>query len=220
MTAEPQITFRNMEHDPQLEDHIRKEIAKLERYFHGILTCRILVERPARPEHGPYFHVRIDLGVPNDELIVKHEPSLHGTLADLQEQRTTKSSEAARIRRDSRRAVLEAFREIRRRLQDYVRRIRGDVKQHEPAGRATVAKLYPQQDYGFLEDRDGREVYFHRRSVLNRHFDRLVIGSRVAFVEEKGEKGPQASTVRLIHPRKKMAAQVPLAASPQGRFTR
>ena len=45
---------------------------------------------------------------------------------------------------------------------------------------------------------DGREIYFHRNSVLNGGFARLKPGTAVAFAEEDGEKGPQASTVRLL----------------------
>jgi cold shock CspA family protein len=41
-------------------------------------------------------------------------------------------------------------------------------------------------------------VYFHRNSVLDDAFDDLEVGSRVAFVEERGDKGPQASTVQVV----------------------
>ena len=51
--------------------------------------------------------------------------------------------------------------------------------------------------FGFLKTSDGREVYFHRNSVLNDAFPRLKVGTRVTFAEEEGDKGPQASTVRL-----------------------
>ena len=44
---------------------------------------------------------------------------------------------------------------------------------------------------------DGREVYFHKNSVLAPGFDHLEVGHEVHFAEEMGEKGPQASTVRL-----------------------
>ena len=37
-----------------------------------------------------------------------------------------------------------------------------------------------------------------RRAVLDGAFDRLTVGTRVSFVEEPGEKGPQASTVKLL----------------------
>ena len=49
-----------------------------------------------------------------------------------------------------------------------------------------------------FETADGRDIYFHRNSVLDNAFDRLTVGSEVRFVEEIGEKGPQASTVREV----------------------
>jgi cold shock CspA family protein len=56
----------------------------------------------------------------------------------------------------------------------------------------------PDEGYGFLATEDGREFYFNKQSVLNRGFARLQVGTGVTFVEEQGEKGPQASTVRII----------------------
>ncbi|MGO9847760.1 MAG: cold-shock protein [Methylocella sp.] len=61
-----------------------------------------------------------------------------------------------------------------------------------------MSKFVAGDDYGFIETSDGREVYFHRNSVLDNAFDRLTVGSEVRFVEEIGQKGPQASTVRLV----------------------
>jgi len=43
-----------------------------------------------------------------------------------------------------------------------------------------------------------RRIYFHRASVLNSVFETLTTGTLVAFAEEEGEKGPQASTVRVL----------------------
>jgi cold shock CspA family protein len=42
------------------------------------------------------------------------------------------------------------------------------------------------------------EIYFHRNSVLDADFDKLKIGTEVRFVEEAGDKGPQASTVKVV----------------------
>jgi len=53
-------------------------------------------------------------------------------------------------------------------------------------------------EFGFLESGDGREIYFHRNSVLDGGLSRLAVGSRATFAEEAGEKGPQASTVKLL----------------------
>ena len=57
--------------------------------------------------------------------------------------------------------------------------------------------MFPLEDYGFIKTHDGRRVYFHRNSVLDGRFDELDLESEVVFVEEMGNVGPQASTVRL-----------------------
>lgn len=63
---------------------------------------------------------------------------------------------------------------------------------------ATVVRIDPFGEFGFLETDDGREIYFHRNSVLEGAFSQLAEGSRVTFAEEVGDKGPQASTVKLM----------------------
>jgi cold shock CspA family protein len=63
-----------------------------------------------------------------------------------------------------------------------------------------VTKLFPKDGYGFLETVGGREVYFHKNSVLDGGFGLLKAGVRVRFSEEEGEKGPQASSVLPLHP--------------------
>ena len=202
MTLPPQITFRNIEPTPNLEVDILKEISGLERFFKRIMSCRVMVDGPRGRQSGGVYKVRIDLGVPNEELVVEHSPSLHGTLVDVKAPRESKQSEPDRIHRDVHRAIHDAFQEMRRRLQDYARRMRGQTKQHDLPMQAKITKLFPEMDHGFLETFDGREIYFHRDSVLDGLFDRLRIGSPVTFAEETGEKGPQATTVKLVHPAK------------------
>lgn len=94
-------------------------------------------------------------------------------------------------------AMSEAFARARRQLQDYVRRHRSEIKTHQKTPEARVAKIFPEEGYGFLRTIDGREIYFHRNSVLNDGFSRLDIGSMVQYAEEFGEMGPQASTVHV-----------------------
>lgn len=94
-------------------------------------------------------------------------------------------------------AVQEAFKAAGRRLQDQVRRQRGDVKLPRNAPHGTVTRILPWEGYGFLTTPDGRELYFDRHSVLHGAFDRLVEGTEVRFVEELGDQGPQASTVAV-----------------------
>ncbi len=198
MILEPQITFRNVEASPEIEAEVLKEAERLDKFFPRIMSCRVAIEAPARPHFGGLVRVRIDLGVPGEELLVEHNPNLQTTLERVGAEKKTKRWEPRRERRDASRAVHDAFHEMRRRLQDYVRRMRAQTKAHQEALEGTVVRLFP-EGYGFLEV-NGREVYFHRNSVLAGHFDRLRLGSAVRFAEEMGEKGPQASSVKLVRP--------------------
>jgi cold shock CspA family protein len=192
-----QITFRNMKPSEAVEARVREEVTKLETFYQGIMHCRVMVELPHKHQRkGDLYHVRIDLTVPGQEIVIKHEPSLQASLRRVETEKRAKSTEAHAAHKDVYVVIRDAFKEARRQLQDYVRQARGQTKIHErqPSGR--VSKLVPSADHGFLETADGREVYFHRNSVLNRAFDRLEIGSRVSFTEERGKKGAQASTVR------------------------
>jgi cold shock CspA family protein len=110
-------------------------------------------------------------------------------------------------------AINDAFKAAGRRLQEYARRQRGDVKSHAPLQVARVSKILPDEGYGFLTSDDGREIYFHQNSVLNRAFPRLKVGSKVGLVEEPGEKGPQATTVRMISKAKASQTAKPLGSS-------
>ena len=200
MTLSPQITLRNMEPVPDLEPAVLKEVAVLQRLFKRIVSCRVVIEGPGGQHNGGLYHVQIEIEVPNEELVVGHQPSLHGDLVESEARKSTKKSELKRSRRDVHGAVHEAFHEMRRRLEDYVRRLQDQTKQEEAPVTAKVARLF--ENHGFLETPDGREVYFHRNSVPEGRFNLLRIGSDVHFVEEAGEKGPQASTVTLVHPTK------------------
>ena len=72
------------------------------------------------------------------------------------------------------------------------------MKDHEGSPIVTVVQLDPLGEFGLLESNDGQEIYFHRNSVLNGDYSHLAVGSRVTYAEEMGEKGPQASTVKLM----------------------
>jgi len=103
-------------------------------------------------------------------------------------------------------AVNAAFREARRQLQDHARRFDARVKVHAEPARGRVARLFPEDGYGFLATPDGREVYFNEKSVLEGAFRRLRVGSEVRFAEELGEEGPQASTVAVARRERRSAS--------------
>jgi cold shock CspA family protein len=170
-----QITARGLSLSEAAEGDIRAKAANLNTYYERIMGCRVVVEGPVQHHRKGPFTVRIDLSVPGAELV-----------ADRQ------------AHEDLYVAIRDAFDAARRRLEDYARRQRGAVKAHEAAPRGRVSQLFPEAGYGFLETRDGREIYFHRHSVLHPGFDRLEIGVEVRFTEEVGEKGPQASSVAIV----------------------
>lgn len=179
MTDELQITFRDVEPSAAVEAAIRGHMAELDRFYDRIVSRRVVIEMPHRHQHqGRLYAVRIDLHVPGREIVIGRTPSEHHAHEDVYV------------------ALRDAFEATKRQLEDHARRERGDTKHHASAGEGRVARLFREHDYGFIDTPDGREIYFHRNSVVDGSFDRLASGTPVRFVEEPGEKGPQASTVR------------------------
>jgi len=192
-----QVTFRNMQPLEGLEEVIHDRATWLETFYPDIVGCRVLVETPHRHrEHGQHVRVRIELSLPGEDVVVSHEPTLHATLKDVEEEAHHKDDDIEAVHKYAEVTVREAFDAARRRLQDAARRQRADVKTHQAPDHGRVVALG--DDHGFIETTDGRRVYFHHTSVLDEGQARLAVGSEVAFVEESGDKGPQASTVRVL----------------------
>lgn len=176
-----QITFRGLQSSDTVEAVIREHADKLDRYSPDIMSCRVVVE--ARHKHhrdGNLHHVRVDLTVPGREIVTSRERDLHHAHTDAYV------------------AIRDAFDEARRQLEDYERLRRDQVKTHQFPDHGKIARVNRDDGYGFIETADGREIYFHRNSVLRTSFEDLHTGQEVRFVEEMGEKGPQATTVRVV----------------------
>jgi cold shock CspA family protein len=198
METPTQITFRNMESSEHVKQWILSEAGKLETFYQPIMGCRVAVEVPHRHRRkGAAYGVRIDLTLPGGEIVVKRAPTLAHRLRQVQQTSVTKQAELDAPRKNLRIAINQAFQAACRRLQEYARKQRREVKRHEPLPVARVERIFAEEGYGFITAPDGREIYFHRDSVLKGAFKRLKVGTAVNFAEEKGEKGPQASTVRI-----------------------
>jgi len=113
---------------------IHEEAAKLEEFFPRITSCRVVVEAPHRHhKFGELFHVRIEIGVPGREIVVSHEPSARAALSLEDEAAVKKHIEIHPDHKDVFVAIRDAFGSARRQLQDYAKRLRGEVKTHERA---------------------------------------------------------------------------------------
>ena len=199
MLIPTQVTFHGLAHSDPLESDVLERVAWLEQFYKSIVSCRVLIELPNRHRRdGRHFRVTIELTVPNgNPIIVNHEPTLHGPLKDAAAEEHRKGSGTDSVHRYARVAVHEAFDVARRLLQDFARRQRDSIKSHEVPAHGVISGIWPSENYGHIQTDDG-QIYFNRASVLNDAFDELAVGTPVAFVEEKGEKGPQASTVRML----------------------
>lgn len=176
-----QVTFRNMSASPALEADVREKAEKLDQFCDQIMGCRVVVEAHHHHHHkGNLYHVRIDITVPGSEIVISREHDLHHAHEDVYV------------------AVRDAFQAADRRLEDYSRRSQQQVKTHEVPQHGRITELDLEAGYGRIGSPDGREIYFHKNSVINAAFDKLTVGMEVRFDEEQGDRGPQASTVQLI----------------------
>ena len=124
-----QITSRDFQLTPAMEAHIRERADDLQLYFPRLTGCHVVVEAPVHHHRkGGPFKVRIDLRVPRAEISVNRQ-----------------SADDLAI------AIRDAFDAARRRLEDHLRELRRDVKAHELPSVGRVARIFPEEGYGFLE---------------------------------------------------------------------
>ena len=181
MQIPPEISFRGLSPSDRLKGRIQDEVDKLERYFDGIVRCRVAVELPhRRHEDGNRYHVGIRVTVPGRELVVSRDPGKNESHEELEV------------------AITDAFQAMARQLEEYSREQRHEVKSHDVPPHGEVLKLFPYEDYGFIRTPDGRDVYFHRNAVVTGDFDELEVGTEVRFAEEQGIEGPQATAVHVL----------------------
>jgi cold shock CspA family protein len=158
----------------------QQKVRALERKFGRIASGRLVVRAPSgRHQRGGLYGINIRL-------------RLHGG----KEVESSKTPDPDDRYSNFRFALNDAFKRAERQLLMQVDRLEGEVKSKAGQPIGTVARLF--EDHGFIESPEGLEIYFHRNSVLDGAFGKLEVGSRVAYAEETGEQGPQASTVRLL----------------------
>ncbi|MFP4002847.1 MAG: HPF/RaiA family ribosome-associated protein [Alphaproteobacteria bacterium] len=184
MDAPLEIAFHNMDSSDALEQKIRERVERLNKRYHFINSCHVTVDVPHRnpAEKAREYHVRVEVRVPDKELVVSRDPG------DI------------RAHFDPYIAVRDAFDAMERQLEQFSQKIRRDVKTHQAPLQGRILRLFP--DHGFVATTDGREIYFHRNAVVDARFDDLEPDAPVELSLVHGESpmGPQATTVRPIRP--------------------
>jgi cold shock CspA family protein len=164
---------RNLEILPEWREKIEAELARLQKHYHDpILHARVEIIGTAHHRLGA-FEVHLVVTVPGDTITLLRQGEMVMPL------------------------VVEAFDALDRRLAEHCQVIQQKVKTHaEVAQHGRVARLFPDDDYGFIETDEGLEVYFHAHAVKHGKFAHLTPGTPVTFAQESGDQGPQAIWVQ------------------------
>ena len=190
MQQPPEITFTGLDHSDALEEYIENKIEELERFHPRITSCRVAVSTPHRSPAGTYapIAVAVEVDVPGHKLI---------TAKDVERPDQPGGERTAMINR--------LFHAVQRRLQAAAQKLRQDVKVHEgELDTGQVVRLFPEQNYGFVQLGTSSELYFTRNAVVDDRFDELEPGTlvQVTPATTEGPMGPQASSVRVLNARR------------------
>ncbi len=174
---ELKVEARNVELKKGWQMKIDEEKEKLLKNYAGfVLHLRVSIEATAHHKEGGY-EVKIVASVPNDTVVV------------------TRKGDPVRP------LLIEAFDVLTLQLKEILRKKRKSKKQPEPANAGDsvgiINKVSPHESYGFITTYDDREIYFHENALKNIQIDDLVEGDSVIYGESLGDKGPQASWVRV-----------------------
>lgn len=185
-----QIAFKDTESSAYLERLIRQQVDRLERFHPNLIGCRVVVEVPHRsPESGKLpIGISVEVEVPGHNKIIAK---------DVEDRREAKNDQTTVVNR--------VFDAVLRQLEQLSDIRQGEVKQHGSAGETgQVVRLFPDQDYGFVEVRGAPDLYFTRNAVTGASFDELAIGTLVQITRAttEGPMGPQASSVKLLNARR------------------
>jgi len=103
-----QITNHNLLLSGEDEEKIRSRAVKLERFCDQIISCHVTIDAPhLRSSKGLLYELHINIAVPGEELVVRHEPN-----------------EALNV------AIRDAFDAAERQLKAHVQRRSGAARRH------------------------------------------------------------------------------------------
>jgi ribosome-associated translation inhibitor RaiA len=170
-----EIRFIGMEPSEAVESAALGKAQKLDQFHPDIMACRATIELSDRHKHqGRSFAVRVDVTVPGHEFSVdrvQHE--------------------------DVYVALREAFDDMKRQLQDSIRRVRGDVKAHPVPLHGEVVRFADEGRCGFIRTAEGDEYWFGPENVTGVPYENVDVGTQVQFIPEVAAEGRQAKRVSV-----------------------
>ena len=172
------VETRNVELRKGWQKKIDEEKEKLTRHFASlVLHLRISIEATAHHKEGGY-ELKIVASIPNDTVVVAKKGENVGPL------------------------LVEAFDVLSLQLKEIQRKKRqtqksADGSLDESTQYGVIRKVSPYESYGFIVSQDARDIYFHENALKDIAIDSLTEGDEVTYGESQGDKGPQASWVRL-----------------------
>lgn len=172
------VETRNVEMRKGWQVKIDEEKEKLVRHFANfVLHLRISIEATTHHKEGGY-ELKLVASVPNDTVVVARKGENVSPL------------------------LVEAFDVLNLQMKEMQRKKRqsqknADTSADDGARRGVIRKVSPYESYGFIVSNDAREIYFHENALKDISIDALTEGDAVVYGESYGDKGPQASWVRM-----------------------
>lgn len=170
-----QLQFLGMEPSAAVEAAVRDKVAKLDQFRSDLMSCRVTVELVHKHKHqGQPYAVRVEVSVPGHLLSVdrvQHE--------------------------DVYVALRDAFDDMKRKIEDSVRRVRGQEKVHPEPLHGEVVRFDPADRCAFIRTANGDEYWFAPENVVGTPFEHIPLGAEVQFIPEVAAEGRQAKRVSL-----------------------
>ncbi len=195
MQESPEITFKNLDVSEVLEARIRERLARLERFHHGIVGARVVVDRPHKAP-----------GSGKNEIVVQVEVEIPGKLL------ISRSQEMPREAKDDQGAVVtHVFDAMERQLDGAAAREKRQVKAHSAEREiGRIARVFPEQGYGFVQVGEGDaagELYFTANALDGLTLAQLQPGMMVKVVRahDDGPMGPLARHIGRLGDENRMA---------------
>ncbi|OPX20302.1 MAG: hypothetical protein BZ151_04595 [Desulfobacca sp. 4484_104] len=175
LPVDTRISGRDIELLPEWRYKIEEELARLQKhYYDPIIHARVEIIGTGHHRLGT-FEIHLVISIPGDTITLTRQGEFVLPL------------------------IVEAFDALDRRLAEHSDIRQRLVKTHEEQAQSgKISKLFPEEEYGFIETAHGEDVYFHAHAVKRGNFDQLRIGDLVKLALEEGDQGPQAIWVRTL----------------------